>query len=47
VYAWGSSNQGQVGDGSLGTARQPVAVDFGASSLSATASDVAVSTHHF
>lgn len=43
VYAWGASNQGQVGDGSKASARQPVAVDFGASSISATANDVAVS----
>jgi alpha-tubulin suppressor-like RCC1 family protein len=48
VYAWGSSNAGQVGDGRLGAARQPVAVDFGATAISATANDVAVSVlfHH-
>ena len=43
VYAWGSNNAGQVGDGNGGTARQPVAVDFGAVAISATADDVAVS----
>lgn len=43
VYAWGSSNAGQVGDGGEGPAKQPVAVDFGAASISATANDVAVS----
>ena len=48
VYAWGSNNAGQVGDGNGGTARQPVAVDFGAVAISATADDVAVSVffHH-
>jgi alpha-tubulin suppressor-like RCC1 family protein len=48
VYAWGSNNAGQVGDGNSGTARQPVAVDFGATAISATADDVTVSVffHH-
>jgi alpha-tubulin suppressor-like RCC1 family protein len=43
VYAWGASNKGQVGDGSTNKAKQPVAVLSGASSISATANDVAVS----
>ena len=36
------------GRGNRGTARQPVAVDFGATTISATADDVAVSVffHH-
>jgi alpha-tubulin suppressor-like RCC1 family protein len=46
VYAWGASNAGQVGDGKKAAARQPVAVDSGAASLSATANDVAVSVQH-
>ncbi len=47
VYAWGASKAGQVGDGQTTPARRPVAVDFGAASLSATANDVAVSVQHF
>jgi alpha-tubulin suppressor-like RCC1 family protein len=43
VYAWGSGSAGQVGDGSTGVAKQPVAVDSDALSISATANDVAVS----
>jgi alpha-tubulin suppressor-like RCC1 family protein len=43
VYAWGSGDAGQLGDGSTRTASQPVAVDFGATAISATANDVAVS----
>jgi alpha-tubulin suppressor-like RCC1 family protein len=46
VYAWGASNKGQVGDGSTNNAKRPVAVDSGASSISATANDVAVSAGH-
>ena len=46
VYAWGAGNAGQVGDGKRNTALQPVAVDSGAVSLSATANDVAVSVGH-
>ncbi len=42
VYAWGDNNEGQVGDGENQTAQQPVPVDFGATSVSATADDVAV-----
>jgi alpha-tubulin suppressor-like RCC1 family protein len=41
VYAWGQNNEGQVGDGSGGTAIQPVVVDSWATSISATANDVA------
>jgi alpha-tubulin suppressor-like RCC1 family protein len=43
VYAWGHGTAGQIGNGSTGTARQPVAVDSGAQTISATADDVAVS----
>ncbi len=42
VYAWGISDQGQVGDGNRIAAIRPVAVDFGVQSISATANDVAV-----
>jgi len=42
VYAWGDNSEGQVGDGGNQTAQQPVPVDFGATSISATANDVAV-----
>lgn len=46
VYAWGDNNAGQVGDGTKNTAQQPEAVDFGASAISATASDVEVKVSH-
>lgn len=42
VYAWGAGLAGQVGNGNRATARKPVAVDSGATSVSATADDVAV-----
>jgi len=41
VYAWGQNNLGQIGDGSGRTASHPVRVDSGATSISATANDVA------
>jgi len=41
VYAWGQNNEGQIGDGSGLTAIHPVVVDSGATSISATANDVA------
>jgi alpha-tubulin suppressor-like RCC1 family protein len=43
VYAWGSSNAGQAGDGSTTTVLKPVLVTSGAASLSATADNAAVS----
>jgi alpha-tubulin suppressor-like RCC1 family protein len=42
VFAWGDNSEGQVGNGGNQTAQQPVPVDFGATSISATANDVAV-----
>jgi alpha-tubulin suppressor-like RCC1 family protein len=42
VFAWGDNSEGQVGDGGNQTAQQAVPVDFGATSISATANDVAV-----
>jgi alpha-tubulin suppressor-like RCC1 family protein len=42
VWAWGANGQGQIGDGSRHTQRQPVMVDGGASVISSTAGDVAV-----
>ena len=41
VYAWGQNNEGQIGDGSGRTAVRPIPVDSGATSISATANDVA------
>jgi alpha-tubulin suppressor-like RCC1 family protein len=43
VYAWGSSNAGQAGDGSTQTVLKPVLVTSGAVSISATADNAAVS----
>ncbi|HEY3734228.1 MAG TPA: hypothetical protein VGL63_09965 [Streptosporangiaceae bacterium] len=43
VYAWGGSNQGQVGDGLRHTQKNPVLVLSGATLISSTASNVAVS----
>jgi alpha-tubulin suppressor-like RCC1 family protein len=43
VYAWGSSNEGQTGDGSTQDVLKPVVVTSGATGISATADDAAVS----
>jgi alpha-tubulin suppressor-like RCC1 family protein len=43
VYAWGASQVGQLGDGSTRTATAPVLVTSGATSISSTAYNVAVS----
>jgi alpha-tubulin suppressor-like RCC1 family protein len=43
VYAWGSGNAGQTGDGGTGTVLKPVKVTSGATGISATADDAAVS----
>jgi alpha-tubulin suppressor-like RCC1 family protein len=43
VYAWGSNVVGQVGDGSIATAKQPVRVEAGAATISTTAGLVVVS----
>jgi alpha-tubulin suppressor-like RCC1 family protein len=43
VYAWGAGGEGQTGDGSKGTAMKPVLVESGATGISSTADDVAVS----
>jgi alpha-tubulin suppressor-like RCC1 family protein len=43
VYAWGNSLVGQVGDGLSTPAKQPVLVQFGAATISATAANVVVS----
>jgi alpha-tubulin suppressor-like RCC1 family protein len=43
VYAWGASGVGQTGDGSKTTATKPVLVESGATHISSTADDVAVS----
>jgi alpha-tubulin suppressor-like RCC1 family protein len=44
VWAWGNNPVGQVGDGTTTTAEHPVKVETGATGISATASDVTVST---
>lgn len=46
VYAWGNNKAGQAGDGTTNTVQQPEAVDFGATSISATAEDVEVNVFH-
>jgi alpha-tubulin suppressor-like RCC1 family protein len=43
VYAWGENNFGQVGDGSTTTAKKPVEVTSGATTISSTADNVVVS----
>jgi alpha-tubulin suppressor-like RCC1 family protein len=43
VYAWGDSAVGQVGDGTTKTAKRPIEVASGATTISSTAGNVAVS----
>jgi alpha-tubulin suppressor-like RCC1 family protein len=43
VYAWGENNFGQVGDGTTTTAKKPVEVTSGATTISSTADNVVVS----
>jgi alpha-tubulin suppressor-like RCC1 family protein len=43
LFAWGAGGEGQTGDGSKGTAMKPVLVESGATGISSTADDVAVS----
>ncbi|HEY1916293.1 MAG TPA: hypothetical protein VGH27_12035 [Streptosporangiaceae bacterium] len=44
VWAWGNNASGQVGDGTTKTAKRPVKVETGATGISSTASNAAVST---
>jgi alpha-tubulin suppressor-like RCC1 family protein len=46
VYAWGVSHVGQVGNGGTQTALAPVLIVSGATSISATANNVAVAMRH-
>jgi len=43
VFAWGAGKFGQIGDGSTGTVKEPVLVESGATLISSTSNDVAVS----
>jgi alpha-tubulin suppressor-like RCC1 family protein len=43
VYAWGDNAFGQVGDGGTTTAKKPVEVTSGATTISSTADNVVVS----
>jgi alpha-tubulin suppressor-like RCC1 family protein len=44
VWAWGNNSLGQIGNGTTKTAKHPVKVETGATGISSTAGNVAVST---